>query len=77
MIKLVERKWQRAVRDGDPRVRADFESRPQTRGDDAYWARGLRITELVKAAPIDVDRIARADEEFRGLLEFIRQHTRP
>jgi hypothetical protein len=60
----------------DPRVKADFESRPETRSDDAFWARGLRITELAKAAPIDVDRIARADEEFRGLLEFSRQHTR-
>jgi hypothetical protein len=63
----------------DPRIKREFESRPDTdpRQNDpgVYYNQAVRIGELVKHTPFDVDALQKASPEFRDLEQFIDRHV--
>jgi hypothetical protein len=57
----------------DPRIKSDFETGKSTRTN--YYEQAVRIGELVKETPFDVDALRRVSPEFRGLEDFINRYA--
>jgi hypothetical protein len=56
----------------DPRIKKDFE----TNGSPKLYAdRAARIVELTRKQPFDPAELLRTNEDFRKLVEFLRQHA--
>lgn len=57
----------------DPRLRQAFEASPQDM--KIYNDRAFRVAELARTIPFDPSHLLRTNEEYRGLVEWIRSHT--
>ena len=56
----------------DPRIKQDFETNGRPR---LYADRAARIVELTRQQPFDPTELLRTNDDFRKLVEFLRQHA--
>ncbi len=56
----------------DPRIKKDFETNGAPK---LYAERAARIVELTRKHPFDPTELLRTNDDFRKLVEFLRQHA--
>jgi hypothetical protein len=57
----------------DPRIRKDFESWMEGKGN--YFHRAVRMPDLTRETPFDPTELLRSTPDLRGLVDFLRRRT--